>query len=450
MILFTTSSLITHAEQNTNQASKVFKKTSTSIVAVRTTRIDGTPYKQGSGIVVRKNQIATNCHLIFGSTSINIESNGKPTIGTLTHGDALKDLCLISIPSSEFPVAEAREFKTITTGESIFAIGRSGDLEPVILSGLISKISNTKYLAIQTNTQIPQEINGGGIFDAKGMLIGIITIKDNKGEVQAFSISGDTLLELQNTTIEKITNDLRFSYGLKIKQLLEKRQSKEAIIYSEEWIKSDPFFFRPHWLIGVALTQMDQHEAAVTAFQKAIELKPDQQDTWRLKGASLWSLQKYTAAIADYKEALRLDPSDSRAWGLLSSAYMSSNQTDNAIECIRQALHIKETDVDYRWLAFLLQVSENNKSMKDAMKTGHTIYAQNHKHIIEAWRKAFDINPQNPENVIGLLDELDHENLCAEATKLFIYFKLNDKISSTEYINKHKQKNYQNCQIENN
>lgn len=434
-------------------ASNVFKKASPSIVVVRTARADGSPYKQGSGVVVAKGQVATNCHVVEGSSAITVGTADGPAAATLSRGDAAKDLCVLAVPTGSMPAADIRPAKSMAIGETVFAIGWPKGLELTLSSGLVSQLRGVESPVIQTTAAISPGSSGGGLFDSKGKLVGITTFKVEGGEALNFASPADWIASLGPVSVEKLAQDSRAKRGAAIKALLESRQFKEAARQSQEWADEDPGFFRPHWLMGLAFAQMDLYEAAVVEYQKAIDLKPDQSDSWRLKGSALIGLRKNAAAIVSLKEALRLNPADSEAWGLLSSAYQNERQTDNALAAINKALEIKETDMDYRWLAHLLQVAENNKTDKDlsgpdAFKPGHVGYKQDRSQILLAWRKAAQVGPRNPENLTGLIGALDQESKCDEVAQAFGMLKAVDQVAAIEYASKHARPSlYVKCPI---
>lgn len=447
-------SLAAYAQKEApTDASNVFAKAAPSIVVVRTALADGSPYKQGSGTVVAKDQVATNCHVLEGSSAITVGTAYGPVAAVLSRGDPSKDLCVLTVPTGGMQPAEIRLAKSLWIGENVFAIGWPKGLELTLSSGLVSQLRGGDSPLIQTTAAISSGSSGGGLFDSKGRLVGITTFKVEGGDALNFANPADWIASLGPISLEKITQHSRPRRGAAIKSLLVSHQFKEAARKSQEWADEDPGFFRPHWLMGLAFAQMDQYEAAVAEYQKAIDLKPDQSDSWRLKGSALIGLRKNAAAIVSLKEALRLNPADSEAWGLLSSAYQNERRTDNALAAINKALEIKETDMDYRWLAHLLQVAENNKTDKDlsgpdAFKPGHAGYKQDRSQILLAWRKAAQVGPRNPENLTGLIGALDQESKCDEMAQAFGMLKAVDQVAAIEYASKHARPSlYVKCPI---
>lgn len=69
------------------------------------------------------------------------------------------------------------------------------------------------------------------------------------------------------------------------------------------------------WKRGVDLRTARRYEEAIDAFEKAIELNPNNIMAWRDKADVLFFLERYEEALKAYDEVLKLDPSDENAAG---------------------------------------------------------------------------------------------------------------------------------------
>jgi tetratricopeptide (TPR) repeat protein len=67
---------------------------------------------------------------------------------------------------------------------------------------------------------------------------------------------------------------------------------------------------RPDYIVSLATTLLKQgrSEEALKAFDKAIQLKPDDADTWKQMGDALLELQRYDHALLSFQHVLKLDP----------------------------------------------------------------------------------------------------------------------------------------------
>ena len=183
----------------TNVAEAVFENVWQSIVVIRQGE------KQGSGVIVRPNVVATNCHVVdsYGKIIIYQHDNRRATTDTtfnavIRHRDDNRDFCLLGVVGLQGKPAKVRRYDTLNIGEDVYAVGSPKGLDLSLSSGIISQLRQgtiTRY--IQTDAAISPGSSGGGLFDSDGNLIGILThkIADEKAEGLGFAIPADLVLQ---------------------------------------------------------------------------------------------------------------------------------------------------------------------------------------------------------------------------------------------------------------
>ena len=187
--------------QNSNVAEKVFENAWRSIVVINNDE------GQGSGIIVRPNIVATNCHVIDGDGDNVIvykhdnrqASTNTPYEATIRYRDDDYDFCLLDVPSLWGIPATMRKYNTLNIGENVYALGSPKGLDLSLSTGIISQLrrgETNRY--IQTDAAISPGSSGGGLFDSEGNLIGILTKKlvDEEVEGIGFAIPADLALDL--------------------------------------------------------------------------------------------------------------------------------------------------------------------------------------------------------------------------------------------------------------
>ena len=184
----------------TNIAEAVFENTWRSIVVVRQGE------KQGSGVIVRPNVVATNCHVVdsYGRIVISKHDNRRATTDTthnavIRHQDEDRDFCLLNVAGLQGNPAKVRRYDTLKIGEDVYAVGSPRGLDLSLSSGIISQLRQgtiTRY--IQTDAAISPGSSGGGLFDSDGNFIGILTrkIADEEVEGIGFAIPAELILHL--------------------------------------------------------------------------------------------------------------------------------------------------------------------------------------------------------------------------------------------------------------
>ena len=160
----------------TNSAATVFDSVWRSVVYIADD--DG----QGSGVIVGRDTVATNCHVVTAK-KIGVfppatrEATADEAIrASVLHRDKKRDFCLLRVAGVGGRIAKIRKFNTLKIGEAVYAIGAPEGQELTLSDGLISQLRRRDgRRLIQTNAAISHGSSGGGLFDARGNLIGITT-----------------------------------------------------------------------------------------------------------------------------------------------------------------------------------------------------------------------------------------------------------------------------------
>ena len=181
-----------------NIAQQVFENTWRSVVVIETHDA------QGSGVIIRPNIVATNCHVVDNAKRIAVYKSvarradaDNAFAARIRHADKRRDFCLLDVDGLWGIAAPVRKYATLKVGESVYGLGAPKGLDLSLSDGLISQLreidGNRK---IQTNVAISPGSSGGGLFDREGNLIGIMTSKitDESVEGIGFAIPADLVL----------------------------------------------------------------------------------------------------------------------------------------------------------------------------------------------------------------------------------------------------------------
>lgn len=77
----------------------------------------------GSGVVIAKDRVVTNCHVVANATSISVSANGKayPVSGIVP--DWRHDICLVKVDDIDAPIATIGTSENLQYEQPVFAIG---------------------------------------------------------------------------------------------------------------------------------------------------------------------------------------------------------------------------------------------------------------------------------------------------------------------------------------
>lgn len=156
-------------------------------------------YKKG----VKKSYILTNEHVLNGVEIKITNSKGKTIEGKILGKDKQLDLAVIEIDSKYAPqVVELGNSDKIKIGEEIFVIGSplsrkyAGTVTKGIISGKnrtvptdLEEEESTLLNGIQFDAAVNPGSSGGPLFNTKGEVIGICTMKFIKTEVEGMSFA---------------------------------------------------------------------------------------------------------------------------------------------------------------------------------------------------------------------------------------------------------------------
>lgn len=140
----------------------------------------------GSGVVISSDgKIVTNNHVIEGAGKITVRlSNGEEYAATLLGRDAASDLAVLKINKNDLKYAVFGDSDTLQVGETAVAIGNPlGELGGTVTEGIISAkersidIDGQVMTLLQTTAAINSGNSGGGLFNDRGQLIGIVNAK---------------------------------------------------------------------------------------------------------------------------------------------------------------------------------------------------------------------------------------------------------------------------------
>lgn len=174
----------------------------------------------GSGIIMTEDgYITTNYHVVEDGKDINVILHDGTTVpATYIDGDELNDIAIIKIDKKGLEPAVIGKSANAKVGDQVMAIGTpySTQYRGTMTSGYVSAL-NRKYAAkndngtvnkvitlLQTDTSVNPGNSGGPLFNMKGEVIGIVSMKisGSQYEGMGFAIPIDGVLDMINDIIE--------------------------------------------------------------------------------------------------------------------------------------------------------------------------------------------------------------------------------------------------------
>ncbi len=161
----------------------------------------------GSGVIISEDgYIVTNNHVIEGASKITVRTRDtKEHSATIVGHDSKTDLAVLKIEVTGLKAAAYGNSATLVIGQPVLAIGNPlGELGGTVTEGIISAldrellVEGQSMTLLQTDASVNPGNSGGGLFDGKGNLVGIVNAKSSGSGVEGlgFAIPIDTAREV--------------------------------------------------------------------------------------------------------------------------------------------------------------------------------------------------------------------------------------------------------------
>ncbi|WP_435495404.1 S1C family serine protease [Variovorax sp. RB3P1] len=159
-------------------AEDLFQRASPSIWVISTLDPQGKPLSTGTGVVIERGRLVTNCHVLAKAGAIMVKHENVTFQAQLEYPDTERDLCSVKVDNFTAPAVTTASVATLRVGQKIYTIGTPRLLEQTMSDGLVSSLRRNSSGAIeyiQISAPISPGSSGGGLFDEQGRLVGITT-----------------------------------------------------------------------------------------------------------------------------------------------------------------------------------------------------------------------------------------------------------------------------------
>jgi len=329
---------------------ELVRRVKPSVVSVLTYDAKGEPLISGSGFFVRAGEVVTNMHVIKGAHRVEIhtlEGKGRtyPVAGALAIDDEA-DLALLKV---EMPADRSRAL-TMTTavpdeGEQIFVIGNPLRLEGSVSDGIVSAVREVPDLGriIQVTAPVSHGNSGSPLFNMRGEVIGIVTVKVTNGQNINLALGVSRIAALHGAELMAFDQiALKTKAGSQPEALAESwyrggidslwlGNYDSALNYFETAANRNPR--RPEtWIqIGYCKVKQGRNQEAIRAYKRALQLRPNSSEAFNKLGDAYFFARQFDEAITSYKDAARVQPNEPEAYYNLGLAYLEIGDRDSVV-----------------------------------------------------------------------------------------------------------------------
>lgn len=195
-----------------------------SVVEITTNYVvSGTMFSQyvssgaGSGVIIGQGEgigyIVTNNHVVEGATSIKVRlTDGTELDASIVGTDSATDLAVLTVKTDlQLTTATLGNSDSLVVAQEVIAIGNPlGKLGGTVTNGIVSAlerevtIDGENMTLLQTNAAVNPGNSGGGLFNMRGELVGVVNAKSAGDDVEGlgFAIPVNTVYEITGELIE--------------------------------------------------------------------------------------------------------------------------------------------------------------------------------------------------------------------------------------------------------
>jgi S1-C subfamily serine protease len=314
------------------------KRVKPSVVAIATYDSSGEPLMTGSGFFLRPGQVVTNLHVVRGAVRAEIKTlDGKgrvfPINGTLAV-DEEGDLALLSV---DMPQERSRSSELASDlpdeGEPIFVIGNPLKLEGSVSDGIVSAVREVpnSYRIIQITAPISHGNSGSPVFNLKGQVVGVVTVKVTNGQNINLALAAARVAELKAGKLQPLSElgaknrgDVAESLYRSGLDSLWLGNYDNAVGYFENAANKNPKRAEAWVQVGYCKVKQGKSQEAIRAYLQALQLKPGDAEIHNKLGDAYYYAGRLREAIESYTEAAQLRPDWAETFYNLAIAYAES------------------------------------------------------------------------------------------------------------------------------
>ena len=168
--------------EDANAASEMLQPSAFVAVAAAVVRVEATRQQGGlsigSGVTVAPSIVVTNCHVVRDAATISISGGGAVWAVTGQWADGIHDVCFLHAPAWSGRPATLGERGSLRLGQAVAAIGFTGGAGRTMRFGRVQALHSLEGgNVIESDTAFTSGASGGGLFDATGALVGVLTFR---------------------------------------------------------------------------------------------------------------------------------------------------------------------------------------------------------------------------------------------------------------------------------
>lgn len=154
-----------------------FRELAPSVVRVQTQREAGGA-GMGTGVVIGPGLVATNCHVTRDASAMFVLRGQERWPVREQNGQPQRDICVLRVPGLPVDAVPTAPSAGLRVGDTVMAIGYSLGMGVQFTEGrVVGSHALDGGVVIQSDAPFTSGASGGGLFDAQGRLVGVLTFR---------------------------------------------------------------------------------------------------------------------------------------------------------------------------------------------------------------------------------------------------------------------------------
>jgi serine protease Do len=278
-------------------------------------------YGLGSAVVIAKDQVITNCHVVADANNIVVVNNGAPLAVTSIKPDWLHDLCILKVENLDAPIAKIGSSKNLKYEESVFTIGYPHfQAVPSSTYGVVKGLyPMDDSVIIRATSSFGVGASGGGVFDDAGNLVGIITLKSPGKNSYYYNMPVEWVQALMQAPEQAIT---------------AKSEKPFWAVSFDKW----PYFMQ---VVHPFLTE--DWQSLMSIASKWTEAEPNTAESWFYLATAEYAAKDFDKAEAHLQKVVAMNHQHSHAIYYLGLVAEQTGQHNIALDRVAKLDALDET-----------------------------------------------------------------------------------------------------------
>jgi serine protease Do len=240
----------------------------------------------GTGVVVGKDLVATNCHVLANARGVKITKFGESYTPEAMRADWKHDLCILRFQFLELKPVELGDSENLKYEQPIFSIGFPGG--PPKPQSTVGKIKALYPLddsqVVRTDASFVMGASGSPVFDNEGKLVAINTFKSpGRGAyfynvpvkwVKALLDAPETDSLVSGGTPFWDAPDTERPFFMRVVLPYQNDKWDELKVVAQAWIAKEPTSPEALFYAGVAEERLGNANQAYAYFDQVLALQP--------------------------------------------------------------------------------------------------------------------------------------------------------------------------------